>query len=59
LLVLFQIVTGIILSYLALPPVAQAVHIFLASLMFGVQFYLVLLLRKNRYIPLTNETARL
>ena len=43
-----QIITGIVLSYLALPPVAQAAHILLATLMFGAQFYLMLLLGRNK-----------
>src|ERR1700744_426358 len=42
LIIMLQIVTGIVLSYLALPPVAQTLHIVLASLMFGAQFYLML-----------------
>lgn len=42
LMVVLQIVTGIALAYLALPPVAQASHILLASLLFGAQFYLLL-----------------
>lgn len=47
LLIVLQIGTGIALSYLALPPVAQATHIVLASLMFGAQFYLLLNLHKT------------
>ncbi|MFI5159983.1 MAG: heme A synthase [Sphingobacteriales bacterium] len=47
LIIMLQIVTGIILSYLALPPVAQALHIVLASLMFGAQFYLLLNLYRS------------
>lgn len=47
-LLLGQIITGIVLSYLALPPVAQAVHILLATLLFGAQFYLMLLLGRNK-----------
>lgn len=42
LMITLQIVTGILLSYLALPPIAQAAHIVLASLIFGAQFYLLL-----------------
>ena len=45
---ILQIITGIVLSYLALPPVAQAVHILLATLLFGAQFYLMLLLGRNK-----------
>jgi len=42
LMIMLQIVTGILLSYWSLPPAAQAVHILLASLVFGAQFYLML-----------------
>ena len=42
LIIMLQIVTGIMLSYLSLPPVAQMLHILFASLMFGAQFYLML-----------------
>jgi cytochrome c oxidase assembly protein subunit 15 len=42
-----QVVVGISLAYFALPPVAQALHIFFASLLFGAQFYLVLALGKS------------
>ncbi len=48
-LVILQIITGLTLSYLALPPVAQALHILLASLLFGNQLYLLLLLANSKY----------
>lgn len=47
-LLIIQVISGIVLSYLALPPVAQSVHILLATLLFGAQFYLMLLLGKNK-----------
>jgi heme a synthase len=47
LMIVLQIVTGILLSYLSLPPYAQALHIVLASLIFGAQFYLLLNLHKS------------
>ncbi|RYY34445.1 MAG: heme A synthase [Sphingobacteriaceae bacterium] len=47
LIIMLQIVTGIVLSYFALPPFAQAAHILLASIMFGGQFYLILNLRRS------------
>jgi len=47
LLVMLQIVTGIALAYWSLPPVAQALHIILASLLFGSQFYLLVNLYKS------------
>lgn len=48
LLIALQIVTGTTLSRFGLPPVAQAAHILLASLIFGAQYYLLLLLKQNR-----------
>jgi cytochrome c oxidase assembly protein subunit 15 len=50
LIIMLQIVTGIVLSYWALPPFAQAVHILLASLIFGAQFYLLLNLYRSANI---------
>ena len=47
LLIVLQIVTGLVLSYLALPPFAQALHILLATLVFGAQFYLLLLMKSR------------
>ncbi|MEJ6980802.1 COX15/CtaA family protein [Pedobacter sp. P351] len=47
-LIVAQISTGFILSHYALPPVAQTVHLLLASLIFGAQYYLLLLLKQNK-----------
>lgn len=53
LLMLFvlQLVSALVLAYLAMPPYAQTVHLMVACLLFGTQYYLVLLLstvsRKN------------
>lgn len=47
LMIMLQIVTGIVLSYQGLPPAAQAIHIVLASLVFGAQFYLILNLYRS------------
>ncbi|MEJ7778326.1 MAG: COX15/CtaA family protein [Daejeonella sp.] len=47
LLIAAQIASGLALSYMGLPPFAQAVHILLATLVFGSQFYLLLLLGNN------------
>lgn len=43
-LVILQFVTGYVLYHFALPPVAQTSHLVLASLLFGAQYYLMLLL---------------
>ncbi|MDR3693276.1 COX15/CtaA family protein [Mucilaginibacter sp.] len=53
LMIMLQIGTGIMLSYWALPPFAQALHILLASLIFGAQFYLML----NLYTSVKNQEA--
>lgn len=47
LMIMLQIGTGIALSYFALPPFAQTIHILLASLIFGAQFYLLLNLSRS------------
>ena len=54
LIIMLQIVTGILLSYWSLPPVAQAAHIVLASLIFGAQFYLML----NLYQSINMQEAK-
>ena len=47
-LIALQIISGIVLAYLALPPIAQPIHLLLAFLLFGSQVYLVLLLGSNK-----------
>ena len=47
-----QIATGFILSYLSLPPYAQAIHILFATILFSLQYYLYLLVyRTATYKP--------
>jgi cytochrome c oxidase assembly protein subunit 15 len=50
LIIMLQIVSGIVLAYLSLPPYAQAIHIVLASLLFGAQFYLLLNLQRSEKV---------
>lgn len=45
-LFVLQILTGVILSYFAIPPFAQTAHLILACMIFGAQYYLMLLLGK-------------
>ncbi len=54
LMIMLQIVTGILLSYWALPPLAQAAHVLLATLVFGAQFYLML----NLYQSVKGEVSK-
>ncbi|RZL06482.1 MAG: heme A synthase, partial [Pedobacter sp.] len=42
-----QLLSGFALAYLSLPPVAQAVHILFAVLLFGIQYYLYLLVYRT------------
>ena len=48
LLILFEIITGMAMYYLSFPFATQPVHLILASLLFGVQFYLVLEVLKSK-----------
>lgn len=47
-----QVAAGFLLSYFALPPYAQAIHILFATVMFSLQYYLYLLVyRTATYKP--------
>lgn len=49
---LVQVASGFLLSYMALPPYAQAIHILFATLLFSLQYYLYLLVyRTATYKP--------
>jgi len=49
-----QIITGLALSNFSLTPWGQAPHILLATLMFGAQFYLLLILFKRPFLINSN-----
>lgn len=50
-----QMASGFLLSYFALPPYAQAIHILFSTLLFSLQYYLYLLVfRTDTYTPKTN-----
>lgn len=46
-LITVQVLSGFILAYMGFPAYAQTVHLVIASLLFGTQFYLMLLLGKT------------
>ena len=49
---IIQMATGFILSYFSLPPYAQTLHIFFATVLFTLQYYLYLLVyRTETYKP--------
>jgi cytochrome c oxidase assembly protein subunit 15 len=43
-----QVATGFLLSYLSLPPYAQATHILFATILFSLQYYLYLLVYRTK-----------
>ena len=47
LLMVLQIASAMVLAYFDVPPFAQTAHLVLASLLFGTQYYLMLLLGKT------------
>lgn len=46
-LLVLEIITGIIMSYFAIPAVLQPLHLFLASVLFGLQFFVIFFLNQN------------
>jgi heme a synthase len=50
-LVLLEVVAGVILAYLSIPALMQPVHLFLAFLIFGLQFFFLLVIKfKNSQV---------
>jgi heme a synthase len=48
-LITTEILTGAVLSYMALPALIQPVHLFLALVIFGIQYYLLLILAESNH----------
>jgi cytochrome c oxidase assembly protein subunit 15 len=48
-LVLFEILSGVGMAYFSIPEFLQPVHLFFAFLIFGLQFYLLLIFRANNF----------
>jgi cytochrome c oxidase assembly protein subunit 15 len=46
-----EVVVGVVLAYLALPAVAQPVHLTLATVLFGTQFLTLLGVARQRNVP--------
>ncbi len=38
-IVVLEVLTGMVLAYLDMPPIAQSIHLFFASILFGLQIY--------------------
>ena len=47
---LFEVLSGIIMSYFSLPKTMQVAHLFLACAMFGVQIFMISKIRKRRRV---------
>ena len=48
-LVFFEILTGVGMAYFSIPKILQPIHLFFAFLIFGLQFYLLLIFRANNF----------
>ena len=48
-LVLLEILSGVGMAYFSIPEFLQPVHLFFAFLIFGLQFYLLLIFRANNF----------
>lgn len=46
--IFIQLLSGFVLAYYALPPVAQAIHILCSTLLFSLQFYMYLLVYQTK-----------
>lgn len=46
--ILISILTGVILNYLSIPAVIQPVHLLFGCIAFGIQFYLLLIMKGSR-----------
>lgn len=46
-IILVSILTGVVMAFMAVPPALQPIHLLLAFIAFGIQFYLLLLVRNG------------
>ncbi|CAN5388579.1 heme A synthase [soil metagenome] len=54
LLIVLEIISGIVMAYFAIPPFIQPVHLLLATLIFGLQFYMILIINA----PVTEQETK-
>jgi cytochrome c oxidase assembly protein subunit 15 len=54
-LILAEILAGVVLFYAGMPAVAQPLHLVLAALLFGAQFYILILYRMARENPVAAQ----
>lgn len=58
LLITAEIVTGAVLAYFSLPFLMQPIHLFLALIIFGIQYYLLLVLAESTHSKIELSDAR-
>ena len=58
LLITSEIITGAILAYFALPFLVQPIHLFLALIIFGVQYYMLLILAESTHSKIELSDAK-
>ena len=52
-----EVISGAIMYYFEVPPVMQPIHLLLANLMFGVQFYLFTLMFHLKLFPAKQKVS--
>ncbi len=52
-----EIVSGIIMAYFEVPPLMQPIHLLLANIMFGVQFYMLMLVNASYFFGKKARTS--
>ncbi len=55
LLIFIEIISGVLMYYLDFPLLSQPIHLVIASLLFGVQFYLFLETKSNKYFKINQS----
>ncbi|WP_333908766.1 COX15/CtaA family protein [Marinigracilibium pacificum] len=54
-IIAIEIVSGAIMAYFAIPAVLQPVHLFCAAIMFGIQYWVILLISNKKKVSAVNE----
>lgn len=47
-LFVLEIISGVTMAYFAVPPIMQPIHLLLANIVFGIQFYIILRLNEGK-----------
>ena len=50
-----EVSLGVYMAYFSIPPFSQPLHLFIATLIFGLQFSLLTLLKQNNFVLITSK----